>query len=175
MTIISHHKAKGHYDSMRFALVNPEKRTVTEVTASDLNAAIAMAGLDPAVDLDHGMAVRGTRHAPFGFSYVMRDRAIFRDNAIADLWALGPQLCAGPGVVYAHVYIEDGRAEKFEEYASHALIDMPTKQEGVPLRFFASLAEIEAEIADKRIERPALREGTTITWTWPQPAPELVA
>jgi hypothetical protein len=152
--IISHHKAKGHYERLRFALVYPRQRRFNFVTADDLYGAMALVGIEPLDDLDHGLVIAATEEITYGFSAVSKRQAIFTDAA-KELWGIGKRLYAGPGVVYAHTL-------------SERAVDVP---DAVPVRFFESVAEIEAEIAGKRLDRPMLWEGAAIKWTWPQPAP----
>lgn len=155
MNEISHHKAKGLYESLRFALVNPRERSVRLATASDLYGAMSMVGLGRE-RIDHGIAIPATKEGGIGFSVVAGERPLFENEGkVNELFAVGKRLYAGPGVIYAHS-------------ATVRALDVP---DAVPCRFFTSVDDVEAEIAAKTIDRPMLWEGPAVTWQWPQPAP----
>jgi hypothetical protein len=152
----SYHKSKAGYDTLVFATVVPAERKIAFIRANDINAALALMGLTEPLQLDHGIVHQPATEGDIGYSVACERRAIFENEGnVANLFALYETLFAGNGIVYAHTGTERS-------------IDCPTS---APIRFFASMQEVEAEIAAKRLLRPMLWRGGAIGWEWPQPAP----
>jgi hypothetical protein len=159
MSIISYHKSKAGYDTLVFATVVPAQRRISFVRANDIIDALALVGLTDMSKLDHGI-VQPATESEVGYSFACHSRAIFHnEGTVANLFAVATQLCAGDGIVYAHSLSERS-------------VDCP---ENAPIRFFASMQEVEAEIAAKTLNRPVLWMGNGVGWEWPQPAPAEMA
>jgi len=154
---ISHLKAKAKFDTLVFATVVPSRKQINHVAVNDLYGALALVGLTDIRRIDHGVVIQPDKEGQLGFSVAVEAMAMYRNGGdVSNVFAVGKQLFAGNGVVYAHS-------------ATVRSVDCPNP---APVRFFSSMAEIEAEFAAKTLDAPKAWDGPALAWTWPAKVPE---
>ena len=159
ISLPSHHKAKAKYDTRVFAFIRPETRSITFQTSHDLYAALSQLGIVDHLKLDHGIVIRADNEGDIGYSVAVDRRAILTNEGNPlELWAVDKRLFAGNGIVFAHTLTQKS-------------IDCP---QPAPVRFFDSIAAVEAEFAAKTLDAPKAWDGPVLAWQWPAKAPEVI-
>jgi len=127
---------------MRYAVIDPQKRTLRAIDASSFDVALDVAGLAD-VGRDHGLVNRS-------LGIVVHEYGLYEPPDQQHYFALGSKLFAGKALLYA--FDERGKT-----------IDLTQCPEPV---FFASPAAVEEAIDAGQIERPMKALNGRIVWQW---------
>lgn len=144
---------------MKFIVLNPKLKTVTEIEARNLAMAKVAADLHK---VDHGSI---TRHLHF----VVDEFGLFVEPAKQSYISLAGRLLAGNVVLYA---CDDG--------GSTIGMDHLTKSDSwsnlwnrINPIWLSTQDEVEASISVGSTFRPEISVNGEIIWSWPQPRPNL--
>lgn len=138
---------------MKFAIVQPSKRTVSPIEAADLIAAFRSASLTPhavdfgTVDLDRRVAI------------VVGEFGMFVPPAAQSYFSINQRLYAGNAVLFGF----DGAG---------ITVDLPCGAGDLPpITWLADGDAVEFAIAAGTLKRPRIAVGERELWRWPGPRP----
>jgi hypothetical protein len=140
----------------QFAIIDVEAHTVHLIEDENISAAYDVAGLKSA-RVDHGMVHPATDDRD-GLGIVVEEFGFFVPRDEQGYFEVGGRLYAGNAVLYG--FRKGGATASIEKAPA--------------VHFFSDAGEVEAAIADGRIERPAMRINGSLVWQWPQPRPSFL-
>jgi hypothetical protein len=137
----------GRNGKMKFALINPEKRTNEVIEAKDVKAALKHAGLEPG-QVDHGSITRYIHFVCYEF-------CLFVPLAEQFYFTRNHKLFAGNVVFYM---VNDlGETVDFDTDPS--------------VYFLGNGYGAEQAVRSGRVDRPMVTLNGEIMWMWPDPPP----
>lgn len=138
---------------MKFFIIDPRTFAFNAGEYRNLDDAAQSAGLDR-LDVDHG-AVPG-EYDGYRYAIIVDQFGLFKQTG-QSFFSIGPQIFAGPAVVYA--YNADGETVDVGPWPS--------------VCFFHRGAEaVERAIQSGKLVRPQIKFDDVVIWSWPEPAPD---